>query len=115
MLTTLINRPCTVLRRVEDGEDDYGNTTYRDEAEETVCEIQQRQRREDDDHNELADSGWLIVFELGTTIGSGDSVVVEGEQYEIEGEAWEVWNPRLQAASHVEASARRTSGSGNAS
>lgn len=108
-LTPLINRPCKILTRVITGEDDYGNDTHEDTVVDTVCELQQRQRSEDDGHNELSKTSWLLVLDTGETITARDAVVVDGDRYELDGEPADVWNPRTQLISHIEATVVRTS------
>ena len=109
MLTNLLNRPCFILSRDVSGTDDYGNATYDDTVTETVCELQQRQRSEDDGHNELSESSYLLVLNVGTVITARDAVVVNDERYELDGEVADVWNPLTQQVSHIEATVVRTS------
>lgn len=109
MITSLLTRPCTILHRDPSGEDTLGNVTHVDTAVETVCELQQRQRNEDDGHNELSESSWLLVLNADETISARDAVVVSGERYELLGEPWDVWNPLTQQIKHIEATVKRTS------
>lgn len=110
MLSTLLNRPCTIIRRSASGstDDGYGNRTPAETLVEAVCELQQRQRSEPGDQGEFSDTAWLIVFPAGTVIDTGDGVIVDGHIFEMVGDPWEVRNPRTQVASHVEATVRRT-------
>ena len=111
-LTPLINRPCKILTRVITGEDDYGNDTHEDTVVDTVCELQslaQRKSNEDEDHNQLSSTTWKLFLNTGETITARDAVVVDGERYELAGEVSDVWNPRTQLISHIEATVIRTS------
>lgn len=111
-LSTLINRPATILRRTYDEgvTDDYGNAIGTDEAIETVCEIQQRARTEPAGAGELSVTEWLAIFPAGVDLRTGDAVVVDGAVYELIGDPWAARNPRTQAESHIEATLRRTAG-----
>lgn len=110
MLSQLINLPCTILRReTGDTKTPYGRRRKTDTAIETVCELQQQASDEPTD-GQVADSSFLLIFEAGTDVRTGDAVVVSGHTYELTGQPWTARNPRTKLASHVEASARRVSG-----
>lgn len=115
-LEQLLNRPCTLLLRDSTGEtDEYGNAKTGTTSVETVCELQQQRRDEPDDQAETSDTTWLVILPAGTEIDTGDAVQVDGHVYELVGAPWHARNPRTQAESHVEATARRTAGAENAS
>lgn len=114
-VATLINRSCTLLRRSEGDADDYGNEVATDTPVSTVCEIQQRQRDEDDQMGELSDTLWTVFFLPTETVDTGDGLVVDGETYEMVGEPWVARNPMTQTNSHIEAVMRRTAGPGDSS
>lgn len=109
-LASLINQPCTLRRRTG------GTTTDRDGNEipewvevETVCEIQQRRRSENDE--QISSAEWVAFLLPGETVRSGDELVVDGITHQVEGDPWRVRNPRLRAANHIEATLRRMGGS----
>lgn len=111
MLSTLLNLPCTLIRRTESGEkDEYRNDIPGEQAIETACELQQKQRSEDDDLGETSDTRWLLILPAETDVATGDAVVIEGLVYEVIGDPWAARNPRTQQHSHVEATVRRTAG-----
>lgn len=105
----LINRPCVLRRRLP------GSTIDRDGNEvpqivevATVCEVQQRQRRENVE--EIGDARWLAFFLATEEVGSGDELVVDGLTYQVEGDSWRARNPRTGEFTHVEATLRRVAG-----
>lgn len=109
LLNSLINRPCKIVRRSPSGEiDEYGDEEPTEAIVDTVCEIQQRARDEDELAGELSDTLWTVFFLPGEQVGTGDQLIVDGQVYEFVGEPWDARNPRLQAASHIEATVRRT-------
>lgn len=112
LLTDLMNLPCLIVNRTSDGLDDFGNDVSSEATVETVCELQQRQRERQrgEDGEELATGSFLLVVPSGTVLGSADSVVVEGVEYEVSGEPWIVRNPRTHLPSHVEATVVRVAG-----
>lgn len=110
-LSTLLNRPCTLLLRETTGTiNDDGIEEHDAERYDTVCELQQQQRREPTDQGELSDTTWLLILPAGTMIDTGDAVEIDGELYELVGAPWRVRNPRTTSESHVECTLRRTAG-----
>lgn len=77
---------------------------------ETHCELQQRGRSEPGSAGELSIGDWVAFFPAGTELTTGDTVTVDGQDYEVAGDPWHARNPRTQTASHVEASLKRTVG-----
>lgn len=115
-LTALLNRTCTIIRRSESGStDELGNEIPDEEAVETVCELQQRNRSEQGNQGEVSSTDWLLILPADTDIGTGDAVVVDEEVYEMVGDPWPARNPRTATESHVEASLRRVVGDEDAS
>jgi hypothetical protein len=113
-LAALLSRPCTITTRTA-GEtvNAYGDLVTEDVTVETVCELQQRQRSEDDVAGEIAQSGWLLILPAGTTVTSGAKVTVDEESFEVVGEPWPVRNPRTGATSHIEAGVERAASTGD--
>lgn len=107
-IPTIINKPCEVKRRWRlNTRDDYGNEQEYTSVTETVCHFQQTSSSERSDVSETR----FRVFLLPTTqLAAGDAIVVDDETYEVEGDPWKVWNPRLQETSHIEADMIHTSG-----
>lgn len=118
MVTALINRPCTLILRDATGTvDDDGEEVTQVTELETVCELQQRSRTEDDEQGELSDTTWALYLlpDAGRHLDSGDAVVIDSDVYEVVGSPWVARNPLMQADSHVEATVRRTAGQADAS
>ncbi len=104
-LSKLINRPCTIHRRVPSEERDaQGNEVAGTNDVETVCELQQLAREEGAE--EVTETRWAIFFLAGTEIGSGDEVTVPDEgRFKIDGKPDHKRNPRTQQMAQVEATA----------
>lgn len=107
----LLRTPCTIIRRTHEGEDPEGNPEVSIEEVETVCALQQKRRLEHDESGEVSDTFWILFLPIGTEIGTGDAVVVKGDEYEVTGESWhaEEGSPALW---HVECTLERTAGTG---
>lgn len=106
MIEQLLNRPC-VIRHVTDSDetDDYGNPIEQTVETATRCELQQRQRDEND--QDLSATGWIAFFLAGTVIGQDDTVVVDGREYRVHGEPWGVHDALTGAAHHLEVGLER--------
>lgn len=112
-LSTLLNRPVTIIRRYPSASKDaYGKRIMSEKHTETVGELQQIQRDEQALQGETSDTDWLLILPAGTTIDTGDRVEIDPDVYEVIGAPWPARNPRTQAESHVEATLRRTAGQG---
>lgn len=116
-LSTLINRPCTIVQRSASGETDiYGDAVPGETRVDAVCELQQTRRDEPDaQQGGLADTVWTAFLLPEAQIDSGDRLVVDGVEYEVVGDPWVARNPRAQADSHIEVTLERTAGSEDAS
>lgn len=117
MLTDLLTLPCTITRRTPStgAPDEYGNRPPTEATINTVCELQQRQRAEDDVNGQIGRATFLLALPAGTVLHATDTITIDGDKYEVQGEPWDARNPRTQAASHVEATVTRvTSTNGGA-
>lgn len=108
-LSSLLNRPLTLVSRSDEGATDlYGNPAPTETQTAVLGELQQVRRTEPDDSGELSDTTWLLVLPAGTSVNTGDAVICDGEVYEVIGDPWNARNPRTEVISHVEATLRRT-------
>lgn len=110
-IATLINRPCTIIRRsASQSTNPYGDKVKSEASSVAVWELQPRDSQEGED--ELAKDTERAFFLSSVALHSGDAVIdgVTGETYEIEGEPMRRRNPRTQAFEHVEAVVKRTVG-----
>lgn len=109
MLSALINRPATLVIRVDSGEvDDYGNAVLSETTVETVAELQQRRRDEPEGQGETSETDWVLFLPAGTALTTADTVTVEPlGTFEVVGDPWPARNPRTRVESHVECSVRK--------
>lgn len=113
-LTALLNMPVTITRRADSGAlDEFGNDINTETSIETVGELQQRQRSEPGQAGELSIADFLLILPADTPLGTGDQVIADGQAYEVTGDPWRARNPRTGVFSHIEATVRRTSTSGD--
>lgn len=112
-LINLLNRPValTIRRRPSDPElDEYGNEIPDEQLVQTVCELQQTRRSEPGGEGELSQTDWLLILPAGTLARTGDTAIVDDQEYELIGDPWIARNPRTQVISHIECTVRRTAG-----
>lgn len=103
----------TIIRRVETGEkDSVGDSITKEVKVETRCALQQRRREEHEEGGEISDSLSTLFLPFGTEIDTGDAVEVDDQRYELAGEPWSA-QEGSQSLWHVEASVRRTEGTGS--
>lgn len=101
-------QPCTLITRAPSGEtDDYGDDVIEEDEVETVCAIQQRDRREPGDAGENSISDWIGFFLAGEMLDTASAVEQDGRKFEFVGEPWPVINHRTGVVHHIEASLRR--------
>lgn len=113
-LSTLLNRPCTIVQRSDSGNiDDYGDPVQTEVLVETTGELQQFERQEPIGQGEFSVAHWTLFLPAGTQIDTSDAVIVGGEEYGVEGEPWLVRNPRTGSDSHLEVTLVRAAGAGD--
>lgn len=110
MVTDLIRRPCTLVKRPVASKSRYGNPTRDSIDVQTVCELQQRTRDEIGEQSEVSTSDWMAFFLPTEVVGREDRLIVDGETYEMVGGPWPVTHPPTGRVSHIEASVRLIKG-----
>lgn len=114
-LTTLLSRPCALVRRTDSGStDDDGNAIKTEVATQTVCSLQQIRREEPGDAGELSITLWDLFLPTGTAIDTSDAVIVGGDVYEVVGDPWDATEGSARMH-HVEATVRKTAGAEDSS
>lgn len=108
-ISSLMSLPCTVLARTTSASTDaYGDEIRTEAATVTVCELQQVSTGEPGD--EVASTGYRLFLPANTAIDQDDSVVIEGQHYEISGKPNLLRNPRTGNDSHIEVEITRSGG-----
>lgn len=107
-LTGLMNQACTITTRTDSATvDRYGNPAPTEAATTTVCYCEQRTRSEVTSEGLVTSEDWLVMLPAGTTVDSADKITVGTLVLEVVGPPWSARNPRTQATSHVELTARK--------
>lgn len=109
-LLELMSVPCELLSRYPDpGQTDpYGNPVQTETRTPSLCEIQQVSATED--HGDAVESNtWRLFLPPDVPVRGWDAIELSGTgwRYEIEGDGWEVRNPRTGLVTHIEATVRR--------
>jgi hypothetical protein len=108
-LANRLKRKVTIHHRSESGIfDDYGTDIPETGVFETVGELQQRSR--DEEESAISRTNWVLFLPGDTPIDTNDVIIIDGEEFEVVGDPWHAFNPRTGVMEHVETSLRRTSG-----
>jgi hypothetical protein len=108
-IADLMNRPLTIVARLDLGDTNSDGDEIPTESEVVVLGVLQQVRRDEpDDQGELSDTRWFCALPAGTDITTGDAVICDGERYEVVGDPWRAVDESTGVAHHVEASLRRT-------
>lgn len=111
-IISLMGRAGTILSRTAGTATDvYGNATQGTTSVAISCEIQQIRRAEPGDQGEFSVTEWVGFFPSGTSLDTGDQVVVAsmGGTFEVVGEPWDATTGSA-AVRHMEATLKRTAG-----
>lgn len=109
MIDALINQACSVILREEDDETEYGVPSRETSTLTTVCYLEQSRSTEEAAAGEASESDYLAVFKADEEdLTPASQLVVGGRVYEFVSEPWTVYDPELQANSHIEATVRYT-------
>ena len=77
----------TILHRTVTGRDEYGNDTYTSTSEVVgPCSVQQGSSRENQAFNDQVITGVTVFMPYGTEVGYLDAIVINGVQYEVNGD-----------------------------
>lgn len=107
-LAGLLNQACTITTRTDAGTvDRYGNPELTTATTATVCYAEQKSRSEDTANTDQQSQEWLVLLPAGTTVDGNDLITVGSLALEVIGPPWEARNPRTQAVSHIECTARQ--------
>lgn len=105
----LMRLPCTITR-VARGvtADRYGDPDDEEQTTPTLCWLEQTRRTEDTTSQDLQDTTWNLYLPADTDISGSDRIEVAGDSYELFGPPWSAIHPRTGAATHIEATLKRT-------
>lgn len=108
-LATLLNQSCTITRvGATAGTDRYGNPNTAETTTTTVCYAEQRSRSEHTANADSQSQEWLVVLPAGTDVDGNDRITIGTLVLEVVGPPWSARNPRTEATSQVEVTARST-------
>lgn len=106
-VANLLNQACTITTRTTAATTDrYGNPGESTATTTTVCYAEQRNRSEDTANANQQSQDWLVMLPAGTSVDGTDRITIGSLVLEVVGPPWSARNPRTQAVSHVECSAR---------
>lgn len=113
-LERLLTQTFEILTYVEGARDELNNPTdtWLEPGTVEPAYLEQKVADEQMQDRDTRITTYLLVLKPTATIGPRDrGRDVDGRLYEVVGDPTVVWNPRLAAVSHVEATLRRIEGS----
>ena len=110
----LLSHPATIIVRTPDpaNADEYGNPGSIETEFPTLAEIQQESATETNS-DAVETTTWRVFLPPDAPTRGWNALQIEdgsiegGSRFELEGDAWQVRNPRTGLISHVEARVRR--------
>lgn len=107
-IASLLNRSGTILSRTAGtATDAYGNAVSTVGTVAVDCEIQQKSREEPGEEGEFSVTEWIGFFPSGTSLDTGDQVVVASlGTFEVVGDPWDA-NSGSSAVHHLEATLKK--------
>ncbi len=109
MNLTFINRACTIIQRTSDTPNTYGDIVKAETSTSAVCELQPlRQRSSGEVEGGNLSSEPFNLYLLGDhPLNADDAVVIDGEEYELIGDAAPRRSPVSQQVVYTHAVVRR--------
>jgi hypothetical protein len=108
-ITRLLTTPATLRRISTTTENAEGTPVLTVINESVMVHIEQRgsgsraaTTENQDDHLDVT-TGWRLFTASGVSIGPADEVVIGTETYGVDGQPWQVLNPRTGEVDHIEA------------
>lgn len=102
-LAKLINQPITLQKNTA-GVDRYGNTVPATSSTvSTVGYLEQSQSNETLTDRDVSVGDWVVYLPAGTDVNAQDRIVFGSQTFEVDGEPWQVYNPRVRQVSHLQA------------
>lgn len=103
-LARLMNQPLTIQKVGGSAVDEYGNHIAGAFGAPiaTVGYLAQRQTVETLNDRDTVVSTWEAFLPADSNIGPFDRINFNGQTFEVNGEPWQVYNPRTQAVSHLQ-------------
>jgi len=87
--------------------DEYGNPGESTTTTTALCELQQKERDEEQTDSHVQGETWNLYLVPTATIDGGDRVEVDDVTYEVIGPPWRARHPRSGEITHIEATVRR--------
>jgi len=107
-----LTEPVTLHLRTPGAEDEHGNPATTESDLEVSGYASRQIASEQGEAGVVVGESMRLFLAAGTPLTGWDAVTIGGQEYEVIGDAWEVFNPRLGAVHHVEADIRRRSTDG---
>jgi len=104
-LAKLLNQPLELHKNSSSTLDEYGNSVRADagSAINIVGYLEQTQSLEMLNDQDRTMTSWIAYFPADTNVNAFDRIKWGAQTFEIDGEPWSVYNPRVGSVSHIQA------------
>lgn len=106
-LAQFINQPCTIVQRTGDAVDTFGDQTKTETNTSSLCELQPSRPPAEDEGGNIGVTTWRCYLEGAVALNADDAVIVDGEHYELVGDAEVRRNSRTGEDEYTVAIVRR--------
>ena len=101
-LARLLNQPLIIQSVSTSSKDEYGDQIKTDGAQTNVVGyLELTQSIEHLLDRDVTVSNWQAYFPAGTVISKMDYVIFNAQKFQVDGEPWNVYNPRTRLISHI--------------
>jgi hypothetical protein len=109
VILTLITRPCTIITRTADTVNTYGDITKTETPTATLCELQplRQPNRGEVEGGNLSSEAFNLYLLGSVALNADDAVIVDGEHYELVGDAAPRRSPVNSQVAYTRAVVRR--------
>lgn len=98
-----LNQPLT-LQKNTGSTDRYGNTVPATASTTSIVGyLEQMQSVETMTDRDVSVGDWVAYLPVGTDVNAQDRIVFGSQTFEVDGEPWQVYNPRIRQVDHLQA------------
>lgn len=98
-----LNQPLTLQQNTA-GTDRYGNTVPSTASSVAIVGyLEQLQSVETMTDRDVSVGDWVAYLPADTAVNAQDRIVFGSQTFEVDGEPWQVYNPRIRQVSHLQA------------
>ncbi len=106
-LATFISQPCIIITRSADAADTFGDLSKTETQTDALCELQPTGAPREVEGGNIGETTWRLYLEGAVALNADDAIIVNGEHYELIGDAEVRRNSRTGLDEYTAAIVRR--------